>query len=86
MDTNAYDGSNEPQRRALTARERDIICRVLSDVLDHVRRQLSDLRVQPPAVVPIDALNLNCVSIRVGESEFIDVIREVRAVIDPRRG
>lgn len=30
----AYDGSNEPQKRPLTARERDILCRILGDILN----------------------------------------------------
>jgi hypothetical protein len=83
--TRDYDGSNAPQTRELTARERDIITRVLSDIIQHVHRQLRELRVQPPAVLPLDALNFDQVSIRVGEIDFIDRLIEVRSVIDPRR-
>lgn len=36
--TLAYDGSNEPQKRLLTARERDILCRLISDDLSAIRR------------------------------------------------
>jgi hypothetical protein len=32
----AYDGSNEPQARELTARERDILCRIISDILHSI--------------------------------------------------
>lgn len=32
-DDKAYDGSDAPQRRPLTARERDILCRILSKVI-----------------------------------------------------
>jgi hypothetical protein len=66
--TAAYDGSNEKQRRELTARERDIVCRVLTDVIAVARH----------------GGNFDCVSIRVGETEFINVLREVRGVLDPR--
>ena len=34
-----YDGSNQPQERALTARERDILTRVLGDIAHAVRRE-----------------------------------------------
>lgn len=34
----AYDGSNEPQLRELTARERDVLCGVITDIECHVRR------------------------------------------------
>lgn len=39
MDDLAYDGSNEPQKRELTARERDILVRMLSDVIYGLRTQ-----------------------------------------------
>lgn len=32
-ETAAYDGSRGPQRRELTPRERDIVCRLIRDVL-----------------------------------------------------
>ncbi len=38
-DEAAYDGSNWPQRRQLTARERDVVCGVLSDIITSVRHQ-----------------------------------------------
>lgn len=34
----AFDGSFLPQRRTLTARERDVMCRILSDVMYPLRR------------------------------------------------
>lgn len=36
----AYDGSNGPQKRKLTARERDIICRLISDDLYLIRKSV----------------------------------------------
>jgi len=33
----AYDGSNYPQKRELTARERDIICRMMNEAIRIVR-------------------------------------------------
>jgi hypothetical protein len=37
-DDRAYDGSNAAPKRDLTARERDVLCGVISDVLGAVRR------------------------------------------------
>lgn len=34
----AFDGEREPQRRELRALERDVLCRLLEDVLGQVRR------------------------------------------------
>jgi hypothetical protein len=33
-DTLAYDGSNNPQKRELTARERDILCKVIREIIE----------------------------------------------------
>lgn len=71
----AYDGSNDAQKRELTARERDIVCRVLSDIISHARHS--------PGITDWRDLHVH---IRVGEPNFIDVLREVRTVLDPRRG
>jgi hypothetical protein len=73
----AYDGSSHPQRRRLTPRERDILCRVISDILNVAR-----LRYGPGVKVPIE--EFNSVPIRVGEPEFLNVLAEVRQVINPR--
>lgn len=34
----AYDGSNAPAARELTARERDIVCAVITDIFGAIRR------------------------------------------------
>lgn len=39
----AYDGSKRPQLRELTARERDVLCRVLTFVLDDPRYRSEEL-------------------------------------------
>jgi hypothetical protein len=36
----AYDGSNAPPKRKLTARERDIICRLINDDLYAIRKSV----------------------------------------------
>jgi hypothetical protein len=36
-DDRAYDGSDEPQKRPLTARERDVLCRIITAVLHDER-------------------------------------------------
>lgn len=42
--TSAYDGSSEPQSRDLTARERDVLCALISDVVSSVREH-GDVRL-----------------------------------------
>ena len=83
----AYDGSNNPPKRNLTARERDILCRILTDVLHEYRKaamiiinnpNISDFLVNPN--IP----DLNSVNIRIGEDDFFTRIHEIRDVIDPR--
>jgi hypothetical protein len=76
-DNLAYDGSNRPQDRELTARERDILCRVLNDILIPIK--LNYRRGEP-----IPANILDCVSIRVGESDFLNILDRIRTVINPR--
>lgn len=72
----AYDGSNNPPKRDLTARERDILCRVISDVL----RPASTSNGKPIPVSTWDSI-----PIRVGEPDFLNVLYEIRGVIDPRK-
>jgi len=64
----AYDGSDEPQARVLTARERDILCRVLSDILGEIRR----------------SGNTDCVPIRIGSQQDLAHFIRIRSVLDPR--
>lgn len=71
----AYDGSSLPQRRELTPRERDIVCRVLSDIL-HVAW------AHGGSVISTHVFDK--VRIRVSEPEFLSVISEARKVLTPR--
>lgn len=80
----AYDGSNNPPKRDLTARERDILVRLLSDVLYYARNNPPEW-VQMPAI-PFGGWKFGPVPIRHGEDNFLDVLREIRHVIDPREG
>lgn len=56
----AYDGSNAPQKRELTARERDILCRILSDCLVNpssyvvVRRYPNEIKTLQNIISAID--------------------------------
>ena len=61
--TNAYDGSDHAPIRDLTARERDVLCGVINDVLGAARR----------------VGNVDCVPIRGGQDwvNHLIVIREV---------
>lgn len=75
----AYDGSNKPQRRALTARERDILCRVIRDIITHGRHD-------PPTFSegPIPSWQWSPVPIVIGEDNFFQVLDKIRRAIDPR--
>lgn len=73
--TTAYDGSNAPQTRELTARERDILCRIISDILTAVRRGIhGDGEL-------LDHL-MRCIRLDSGDGK---ILLEIRNVIDPRR-
>jgi hypothetical protein len=77
----AYDGwSNEPQKRPLTARERDILCRMLGQALrpaNQPRRPSS-----PPSVLAglIDCYEAP-VTVEAGE---VELLRMMRFVLTPR--
>lgn len=80
----AYDGSNNPPKRELTARERDILCRVLSEILNHARHN-------PPVWSdglfdgsPIPGWIWGPVPITIGEPGFFGVLWEIRKIINPR--
>jgi len=67
----AYDGSNRPQERELTARERDILCRVIAErIIDNARLMNSN--------IPEFLKNMDYTSV---ENENLKGIRQV---IDPR--
>lgn len=64
----AYDGSDEPQARVLTARERDVLCRIISDIFGEIRR----------------TGKTDCVPIRMGSQYDVDRLAEISRVINPR--
>lgn len=64
----AYDGSNEPQKRQLTAQERDVLCRLLSDVLIGLERN------------PRDVFRV----VRVFGDADVQQLKMLRFVLDPR--
>lgn len=67
-DEAAFDGSFLPQRRPLTARERDVLCRILSDVMQPLRRP--DLGIEPLG--------------RTGDPSELPMLRSIYQAIDPR--
>lgn len=76
----AYDGSTGAQKRELTPLERDILCRVLSDVITHARRN-------PPRWVEFDGIGgiqFSPVPVRVGESDFLLRLCSIYQAINPR--
>jgi hypothetical protein len=78
--TDAYDGSNNPPKRELTARERDILVRVISDILNHVRYGYLSRTTAHIAA----SILLGSVPIRYGEREFLNVLVSIRDAITPR--
>lgn len=82
MDANrdlAYDGSNEPPTRVLTARERDILCRIIGEILAHASRNQPVLTTEP-----IPHWHWPPVPITIGEGDFFRILYVIRAVINPR--
>jgi hypothetical protein len=67
----AYDGSNEPQKRALTGRDRDILTRLLNDILFALQRGGAD------------AARVHQVVRIFGEAD-VQALAELRFVLDPR--
>jgi hypothetical protein len=70
----AYDGSNEPQKRELTARERDILCRIISDIWAALRQGFQGDGER------LDHL-VRCIRLDSGDGKRL---LEIRNVIDPR--
>jgi hypothetical protein len=70
----AYDGSNRPQDRPLTARERDILTRILFDILHELHRSQS-----LSSLMFIDGQG----GIRMDNTEIQSLI-EMRNILDPR--
>lgn len=77
----AYDGSQGKPIRDLTALERDILVRVINDIIVHARRE-------PPMwndEVPFPGWHWSPVPIRIGEDDFFEKLVSIRSAIDPRR-
>lgn len=71
----AYDGSNFPPRRDLTARERDVVCRVITDILAHARHVERDADLPPGT--------FDATSLRMWPGE-LTLLHNVREALDPR--
>lgn len=67
----AYDGSNQPQKRTLTGRERDILTRLLNDILFALDRGGAD------------AARVHQV-VRIFGDQDVQTLTEIRFVLDPR--
>lgn len=74
MDT-AYDGGSKCKpRRALKPLERDILCRVLGDILREIRKHQD-----------LDSLMFDCGEHGIRMSEFeVNVLYNIRGIINPR--
>lgn len=75
--TRAFDGSNEPPRRELTARERDILCRVLDSIVYPFLSQHGG----DPAMAERRAGLVKLVNIDL-DAQVLD---ELRRILSPRR-
>lgn len=84
-DSLAYDGSDEPPRRELTARERDILCRVLRDIITPYRRASQHLH----AGLPIRQEDKEHAARVEGVIDLwpgdVQILCEIKHAIDPRR-
>ena len=70
----AYDGgSDTPPTRDLRPLERELVVRVISDVIHHLHRNLGALT------------SLDAVPIRLYDQDEYNILVNVRNVIDPRR-
>ncbi|MFG1872118.1 hypothetical protein [Micromonospora arborensis] len=65
----AYDGQNEPQKRPLNGRDRDILCRVLGDVLNGFNAEGQRRAAVVEAGIRVDDVN---------------ELMELRFALDPR--
>lgn len=80
----AYDGSNNPPKRELTARERDILCRVLTDIIQHGIKDPPTFMPNGDDVIPLPHWHWSPTSISIGEGGFLGVLWEIRKVMNPR--
>jgi hypothetical protein len=80
----AYDGSNNPPKRELTARERDILVRIINDILDHKRHNPPVFREFGSDEFPIPHWEFAPVPIRIGEGDLFHTLWKIREAIDPR--
>lgn len=76
----AYDGSSRPQDRELTARERDILCRVINDILRHGVKDSPYLISDGPTPGYV----WSPVPVGIGEPDFFKRLADIGAAIDPR--
>lgn len=76
----AYDGSSHPPRRELTTRERDILCRLISDVMAHAFHD----KPRFTGELPTPGWTWSPVPVRIGEPDFFQRLAEIGAAIDPR--
>jgi hypothetical protein len=79
----AYDGSNGPPKRDLTARERDILCRIITEILGHARREAPQWN-EGDEHMPIPGWDWPGVPISIGERDFFLILQRIRKAIDPR--
>lgn len=80
----AYDGSNNPPKRDLTARERDILVRVINDILNHKRHNPPVFMEFGDGEFPIPHWKFAPVPIRIGEGDLFHTLWNIRNAIDPR--
>lgn len=78
----AYNGDAEPPKRELTARERDILCRVINEILTHKKDSVPVWNDDPP----FPGYNWTPVPISIGEPGFFHTLWKIREAIDPRKG
>lgn len=84
----AYDGSDNPPKRELTARERDILVRLIDDILNHKRNNPPIFKEfgggEGENLYPLPYWDFPPVPIRIGEGDLFHVLWKIREAIDPR--
>lgn len=80
----AYDGSDNPPKRELTARERDILVRLIDDILNHKRNNPPIFKEFGDDDFPLPYWDFKPVPIRIGEGDLFHVLWKIREAIDPR--
>lgn len=80
----AYDGSDNPPKRELTARERDILVRLIDDILNHKRNNPPIFKEFGDDDFPLPYWDFKPVPIRIGEGDLFHILWKIREAIDPR--